>query len=453
MFGSATDRRLYWPIPVFAVLITSIVGYNARLIVLERATAVAVNVAGRQRGLAEQYAKDVLLSVEGFRADPAGDAVELEQTAGALLHGGEVVAVQGDDAQVHIAPLTDRKVREKLVHEQQLIEQLIDAGDAVLGIEPAAPPFASAVGKLRLEAALVSTSANDTVGELTNETARSFLRLVWVEVGLGLLGALAAIAMGLLLRRAAVRQSARIHSLVQERGRLLKRVTQAGDEERLQLSAALHDGPIQHLASLGYGMAHAELKLDSGEIGAARNLLAGVQDDLSQEIQRLRRMMAELRPPILTERGLEAALRDHLETLELQAGLSWAIESQLEERLPTELETLLFGLVREGLTNVVKHADADRVIVRIRASEGMTELEIEDDGKGFDTQSALAQAGHDHFGLMIMRERASLGGGSLELHSSRGQGTRVRIMLPTKAEMSAPILDGRSAKQVAGSVS
>ena len=103
------DLRLGWVIPVFIVLVTAIVGYNARATAQERGSALVVNIAARQRALVERYTKDVLLVVGGFQADPEQSAAALHQTADALLDGGSVLAPQGNDLRVKIPAARDWK--------------------------------------------------------------------------------------------------------------------------------------------------------------------------------------------------------------------------------------------------------------------------------------------------------------------------------------------------------
>jgi PAS domain S-box-containing protein len=208
------DRRLGWVIPVFIVLVTAIVGYNARTTAQERGSALVVNIAGRQRTLVERYTKDVLLVVDGFQADPDKSGAALHQTADALLDGGSVLAPQGNDLRVKIPPARDWKVRRKLDQDRRLIDELTRTGDRLLEGGRADPGYAAGVTQLRVLSAQLSSVSNDAVGEITKHTEASLSRLVRIEIALGLLSALAALAMGLLLRRAGAEQAAQFRSLV-----------------------------------------------------------------------------------------------------------------------------------------------------------------------------------------------------------------------------------------------
>jgi diguanylate cyclase (GGDEF)-like protein/PAS domain S-box-containing protein len=230
------DRKLGWIIALFLLLIGTIVGYNATATAHERDSTLVVNVASRQRALAERYIKDVLLKVEGLPSDPAEDAETLESTAEALLNGGEVQAVQGEDETVHISPYRGNwKVVAKLTQERVLLGRLIATGNELLRTGRTSPRFDDHVLHLRVTAAQLATLSNDAVGEMTRSAQDSLGRLVRVGIVLGLLGALAAVAMGLLLRRAGAQQAAQFRSLVHNASDL---ITVIGSDGRVRYQSA-----------------------------------------------------------------------------------------------------------------------------------------------------------------------------------------------------------------------
>jgi diguanylate cyclase (GGDEF)-like protein/PAS domain S-box-containing protein len=209
------ERRLAGIVVLYLVLIAGIVGYNAREMAHERGAALIVNVAARQRALAERYVKDAILDAEGVQADPGDDATQLLANADALQLGGDVIAVQGADSTVHIPPASDDpRVIAKLDAERRLIEKMIASGEALLQMSPADPRFATQLLDLRVAGAQVASISNDAVGQMTADTEAGFARLVVVGITLGVFGAIAAIAMGLLLRRAGAQRSAQFRSLV-----------------------------------------------------------------------------------------------------------------------------------------------------------------------------------------------------------------------------------------------
>ena len=207
-------RRLGWVIPVLIVLVAAIVGYNARAIAQQRGSALVVYTAARQRALVERYTKDVLVVVDGFKADPKESGEAMRQPVNVLLDGGSVRAPQGDGSRVEIPPARDWRVRRKLEQDRRLIDELIRTGDRLLEGGRDDPRYDDDVTRLRVLSAQLSSVSNDAVQEITQQTEASLSRLVRIEIALGLLSVLAALALGLLLRRAGAEQAAQFRSLV-----------------------------------------------------------------------------------------------------------------------------------------------------------------------------------------------------------------------------------------------
>jgi signal transduction histidine kinase len=152
--------------------------------------------------------------------------------------------------------------------------------------------------------------------------------------------------------------------------------------------------------------------------------LAEIRETTQEALGEMRLLLYELRPPLLDEQGLAAALRTRLQSVETRAGLAVVFDCHGEERLPVEQE--LYRLVQEALNNVLKHAHASRVEVRLDLASNPATLEVCDDGAGFEP--ALRDG--TGFGLRGMRERADRLRGQLAVESSPGAGTRVRISVP-----------------------
>jgi PAS domain S-box-containing protein len=207
-------RRLGWLIPVLIVLVAAIVGYNARAIDQQRGSALVVYTAARQRAFVERYTTDVLLVVDGFQADPEESAEDVREPVDVLLDGGSVRAPQGGGTRVEIAPARDWRVRRKLEQDRRLIDELIRTGDRLLDGGRADPQYEANVTRLRVLSAQLSSVSNDAVREITQQTEASLSRLVRIEIALGVLSVLAALALGLLLRRAGAEQAAQFRSLV-----------------------------------------------------------------------------------------------------------------------------------------------------------------------------------------------------------------------------------------------
>lgn len=222
----------------------------------------------------------------------------------------------------------------------------------------------------------------------------------------------------------------------EDRRRLLGRVVHTREDEGRRIAAELHDGPVQRLTSLDYIAERASLRLESGNTDGMPDLFEQIQGGLREEIAALRRMMTELRPPVLDERGLEAALRDHVDSVGRRSGLQCAIRWEIDGRLQPAVEGALYRVVQEALTNVVRHADATAAAVSLERQDGHVLLRVTDDGKGFDPERALFVEGEEHFGLIAMRERVLMEGGECEVRSVPDRGTELRVSFPAEVVLS-----------------
>jgi signal transduction histidine kinase len=227
--------------------------------------------------------------------------------------------------------------------------------------------------------------------------------------------------------RAAVAELERLEG---DRRKLLDRTIRSAEEERSRLAAELHDGPIQRLTALGYGLDEARIALEVGNLPHGLDMLGTAQHVLVTEIGELRRLMSALRPPVLDQRGLVLALRDLIDAFQRQTGIACTLMGTRDVRLDTDRETVLYRVVQEALTNVAKHSGASRVTVYLRADEDQVETRVSDDGIGFDSLQAGELANRGHYGLAGMRERVELAGGSYRLISAPGYGTVVLARLP-----------------------
>jgi two-component system NarL family sensor kinase len=208
---------------------------------------------------------------------------------------------------------------------------------------------------------------------------------------------------------------------------LAKAVWKVQEDERRRLARELHDGLGQTLTALTHQLERLQQKLGEGE---SRELAADAVETARLALKETRELSRLLRPPVLDDLGLPAALSWLARTLEQRTGLH--VELTLEglgERLDPDLETLVFRLVQEALTNVLRHAGVERASVEIARTAGLLELRIADRGQGFDADATLVgrEAGS---GLRGMRDRLELFGGRLELSSEAGHGTVVAATVP-----------------------
>jgi signal transduction histidine kinase len=217
-----------------------------------------------------------------------------------------------------------------------------------------------------------------------------------------------------------------------ERKRAMQTVLRATEQERVRLAADLHDGPVQELTALRYGLTRARTRIQRGQPEQAEGLLAELEDELAAGITGLRRLMAELRPAVLDEQGLEVALHNQVRAFEATSGVACAISTGLESRLAPDLETVLYRVTQETLNNVGKHAGASRVTVSLAAENGSVRLRINDDGVGFHPVAASKLLSEGHFGLAGMRERVEMVGGHLTVDSRPGEGTTVDVEMANR---------------------
>jgi signal transduction histidine kinase len=217
------------------------------------------------------------------------------------------------------------------------------------------------------------------------------------------------------------------------RRQLLDRTVRVAERERARIAANLHDGPIQRLAALGLVLDRCSLRLDRDDREGAMDLVKRARGELSEEIRKLREMMSELRPPILDEGGLDAALRDQLSGWSATTGVESRFDVTEHEQLPSDSETVVYRVVQEALTNVAKHARASHVTVSIGPSGTGLRVVVWDNGKGFNPRKQRDMLRDGHFGLVVMRERVELAAGRFEVKSAPLTGTQVILWVPVAA--------------------
>lgn len=227
---------------------------------------------------------------------------------------------------------------------------------------------------------------------------------------------------------ATLKAQAELQAAYERLEHLSRSLVLAQEEERRQVARELHDQIGQSLTALTLHCRAALKKAGPEALLKAMQRGLEIIALISQEVRELSR---GLRPPMLDDLGLFQTVRWYLDQQAQHAGFTPHVENLLHERLPAELEVTCFRLVQEALTNIVRHAQAQDVIVRLLQSDHNVALEIHDNGIGFDVPQALArvQAGHS-LGLLNMQERARLLGGRLEILSSPGQGATLRATFP-----------------------
>jgi len=218
------------------------------------------------------------------------------------------------------------------------------------------------------------------------------------------------------------------------RTRLLQQLVSAQEDERRRVARELHDSLGQHLTSLGVRLGTLRARVgNTGELATQIEELQAHAALIDEEVDRL---AMELRPVALDDLGLEAALRRHVDGWATEVGIPADLHTRgVGSRLPEPIETTVYRVVQEALTNVRKHARATRASVVVECRGRELVAIVEDDGVGFRTDDLDAELlPSRRLGLSTMTERAALVGGRLEVESKPGHGTTVYLRVPLRAD-------------------
>ncbi len=213
---------------------------------------------------------------------------------------------------------------------------------------------------------------------------------------------------------------------------LNQKLTQAQEAERQQLARELHDELGQALTAITINLTTVAQELPSGCAPGLSDRLQEAIALANQTLEQVRELSFNLRPAMLDDLGLGPALSWYVKRCAQRTNLDLQLDvSDLQERLPPEVETALYRVVQEALTNVIRHARASAVQIRLECETTVVRAQVEDDGQGFDVIQVLNQQRPQHgIGLLGMRERITLLGGTFSLHSAPGQGTRLALEIP-----------------------
>lgn len=209
-----------------------------------------------------------------------------------------------------------------------------------------------------------------------------------------------------------------------------RRLMQSREKERLRIAQDLHDGPLQNLIGITF-----EIKdLTAGITEPApRQQAEALEAALQNTIKEIRVFSSQLRPPVLTPFGLEKAIQSHAGSFQTQHP-EMQIHLELDEdgrRLNEEVRLVLFRIVQELLNNIVRHAAADNVWIRMKLAPTEVMLEVQDNGCGFDVPTSWVEmARQGHLGLVGVQERAGSVNGFVDILSRPHQGTTVRVTIP-----------------------
>lgn len=230
------------------------------------------------------------------------------------------------------------------------------------------------------------------------------------------------------------RLARRLQRSSQDRAALLQRAIDSSETERRRIAGDLHDGPVQNLTAVSFTLGSAAMRLAGPEAAhPSRDELVEVMQSASEEsrtaIRELRTMIIEIAPPDLDRGGLAPAL-DRLATVAREHGLVARVDVETSvDGLSLDDAALVYRTAQEAIRNVVKHANAARVHVRVYRPGGRLTVEIEDDGQGFSPEDLRARQQAGHAGLSLLEKRVVEAGGTIRVDSVPRQGTSIRLQL------------------------
>jgi two-component system, NarL family, sensor kinase len=234
-------------------------------------------------------------------------------------------------------------------------------------------------------------------------------------------------------------ENARLYRRLAEREEMLERfaarTVEAQELERRRLAGEIHDGISQRLVSLWYHLLAAEDAV--GEPDAVQRELGKAKELATAALGEARAAISGLRPFVLDDLGLGPGLESLGRSL---ADLEVEVEVEPVE-LPPHVEVALYRIAQEALQNVVKHADARSVLIRLASADDGVRLVVSDDGQGFDEDTVAGAEDRHSYGLVGIRERAELIGASLTLTSRPGTGTAVEVVVPIPARNGKRVKD------------
>lgn len=217
---------------------------------------------------------------------------------------------------------------------------------------------------------------------------------------------------------------------LEERQQTGPRIVRAQEDERRRVARDIHDGPAQTMTNVVLRAEICERLMDR-DPSRLRHELTELKLSVRDALAEIRRIISDLRPMALDDLGLVPAVRQYYDDMAAKCGWSGGVDVKGQAQVCLTTEVTVFRLIQEALQNAHKHSEATEVEVEITFNDHSVVVVVSDNGKGFDTARAnLSTVGRERFGLVGMRERVSLLGGSFEVTSSSSRGTSVRAEIP-----------------------
>ena len=233
----------------------------------------------------------------------------------------------------------------------------------------------------------------------------------------------------------AYRMATRLRAAQEQREQLLLSALGASDKERRRIASDLHDGVVQGLAGVSYTLSAVAEKARAAGVLPLAQTASHTAVELRRWVRELRSLVVTITPPALHEQGLGASLSDLASTLEAR-GISVHVEAPPDLDLDEATESLVYRVAQEGVRNVVRHAAATRVQLLVRQQTGHLQLEVSDDGRGFDPTASGARR-RGSVGLELLRGLVAEHDGTLTVGSTFGGGTTLMMELPYRSERNA----------------
>lgn len=411
-----------------AVIVIGAVGF---VLVRHSATTSAIRQAKELTQLAGRGIAEPLITPGVLSGAPA-DLARLDRAVRQrILRGTPIVRVKIWDA------------RGRIVYsdEPQLIGRVFPLGDGELqtlrtgGTEASASDLTRAENRTerqfgRLVEVYVGIRGTNGTRLMYEDYERSSAisassRRQWIGLLPPLLGAL--LVLYLIQLPLAFSLARRLRGRQREREQLLRRAIEASDLERRRIAADLHDGAVQRLAGVSLSLSATAARNGQTDGEALRSAVAGAAVETRETIRELRTLLVDIYPPTLQRSGLAAALDDLVAPLRAD-GVTVTVRVPEGLELPEAVQALFYRVAQEAIRNVRSHSRAGEVEIRAEPRATEATLSVADNGVGFSRPIASEQ--DDHFGLRLMRDLVDHAGGELEIDSSPGHGTTVRVVVP-----------------------